>query len=255
SRGKMLVLHLLVDVKDAMGANAVNTICELISPEIEKITGGEARLRILSNLAIHRLVKASAIWKKDLLGEGTIEKILDAYEFAASDQFRATTNNKGIMNGISAVCLATGNDTRAVEAACHSYASFRETGKYLPFAKYSKNENGDLEGEIELPLAVGIVGGATKTLPLAQLSLKIMGVKSASELAETMACVGLANNFAALRALATEGIQRGHMELHARNVAIAAGAEGEQIEKIAEQMAKEKNISSARAKELLTEET
>ncbi len=249
ARGKMLILHVLVDVRDAMGANAVNSICEHISPEIMKITGGEVRLRILSNLAIHRLVKAKAIWKKELIGEEAMEKILDAYEFAANDQFRCTTNNKGIMNGIGAVCIATGNDFRALEAGAHSYASI--SGKYLPLAKYQKNNEGDLVGTIELPLAVGIVGGATKTLPLAQLSLKIMQIKSANELAEIMACVGLANNFAALRALATEGINRGHMELHARNVAIAAGAKGTDIERIAEQIAKEKNVRVERAKELL----
>lgn len=252
-RGKMLILEILVDVRDAMGANAVNTICEHLAPEIEKITGGKVRLRILSNLAVHRLASAKAVWKKEIIGEEAIEGILDAHEFAVNDQFRCTTNNKGVMNGISAVCLATGNDTRAIEAACHSYASWKGNGKYLPFATYSKNKKGDLEGEIELPIAVGIVGGATKTHPLAQLSLKILGVKTAQELAEIIACVGLANNFAALRALATEGIQRGHMELHARNVAIAAGAKGGLIDEIAARLAKENNVRVERAKEMLQE--
>ncbi|MEK6953610.1 MAG: hydroxymethylglutaryl-CoA reductase, degradative [Candidatus Micrarchaeota archaeon] len=250
-RGKMLILDLLVDVRDAMGANAVNSMCEHLAPEIEKITDGKVRLRILSNLAVHRLAKAKAVWKKEIIGKDAIEGILDAYEFAANDQFRATTNNKGIMNGISAACLATGNDTRAIEAACHSYASWKGKGKYLPLAAYSKNKKGDLVGEMQLPIAVGIVGGATKTHPLAQLSLKILGIKTAQELAQILCCVGLANNFAALRALATEGIQRGHMELHARNVAIAAGAAWEMVDKVAAQMAKEKNVRVERAREIL----
>ena len=252
-RGKMLIVEILVDVRDAMGANAVNSICEHLAPEIEKITGGKVRLRILSNLAVHRLAHAKAIWKREIIGEEAIEGILDAYEFAANDEFRCATNNKGVMNGVSAVCLASGNDTRAVEAACHAYASWKGKGKYLPFAEYSKNKSGDLVGEIELPIAVGIVGGATKTHPLAQLSLKILGVKSAQELAEIMACVGLANNFAALRALSTEGINRGHMELHARNVAIAAGAKGKMVDEVAAQLAREKNVRVERAKELIYE--
>ncbi len=250
-RGEMLIVELLVDVRDAMGANAINTICETIAPEIESLTGGKVRLRILSNLCIRRISKARAVWKKEGVGEDVIEGILDAYEFAANDQFRATTNNKGIMNGIEAVCLATGNDTRAVEAACHSFAAWKQKGKYLPLAAFTKNKNGDLAGEIELPLAVGIIGGATKTHPLAQLSLKLLQVKTSGELAEIMAAVGLANNFAALRALATEGIQKGHMELHARNIAIAAGAKGKLVDTIALQMAKEKNVRADRAKELL----
>ncbi|MBI5225452.1 hydroxymethylglutaryl-CoA reductase, degradative [Candidatus Micrarchaeota archaeon] len=250
-RGKMLSLQVLVDCRDAMGANAVNTICELLSPEIEKITGGKVRLRIISNLAIHRTVKVTAVWKKELLSEPTIEAILDSHEFALNDVFRATTNNKGVMNGISAVCLATGNDTRALEAGAHSYASYKNNGKYLPLANYSKNKSGDLVGELEMPLAVGIVGGATKTHPLAKLSLKILQVKSAVELAQIMTCVGLANNFAAIRALSTEGIQRGHMELHARNIAVAAGAKGAQIDQVANKMVLEKNIRLERAKEML----
>lgn len=252
-RGRMVILQILIDVRDAMGANAVNSICEHISPKIEEISGGKVRLRILSNLAIHRKSTSKAVWKKEIIGEETIENILDAYEFARNDVFRATTNNKGIMNGIDAVCIATGNDFRALEAAAHSYAAYKEVGKYLPLATYKKTKDGDLEGELEMPIAVGIVGGATKTHTLAQLSLKILNIKSASELAEIMCCVGLANNLAALRALSTEGIQRGHMELHARNVAIAAGAAGKQIEKIAKKMAEEKNVRVERARELLKE--
>src|SRR3989344_3582020 len=221
-RGKMIILHLLVDVRDAMGANAVNTMCERISPIIEEISGGETRLKIISNLAVHRTVKAKAVWGKEALGEETIERILDAYEFAANDEFRACTHNKGIMNGIDAVVIATGNDFRAVEAGCHAFAS--RSGKYKPLTKYSKDRKGNLIGEIEIPMAVGIIGGATKTHPLAQINLKILGVKSASELAEIIASVGLAQNFAAMKALATEGIQRGHMKLHAKNIAITAGA-------------------------------
>ena len=245
----MLIVHLLVDVRDAMGANAVNTMCERISPVLEEITGGKARLRILSNLAVHRTAKAKAVWKKEKIGGEAIEAILDAYKFAAADQFRATTHNKGIMNGVDAVAIATGNDFRAVEAGAHSFAAYKK--KYSPLTKFYKNKSGDLVGEIELPLAVGTVGGATKTHPTAKIAVKILGVKGAQELAEIMAAVGLANNFAAMRALATEGIQRGHMKLHAKNIAIQAGAEGTKVEEIAKQLAEEKNINVGRAKEII----
>ena len=248
-RGKMIRFHLLVDVRDAMGANAVNTMCERISKDIEELTGGEVRLRIITNLAIHRTVKATSIWKKETLGEDTIEKVLDAYEFAANDKFRACTHNKGVMNGIDAVVIATGNDFRAVEAGMHAFASM--TGKYLPITKYYKNTNGDLVGEIELPLAVGLVGGATRTHPTARINIKILGVKKANELSEIIASVGLAQNFAAMRALATEGIQRGHMNLHAKNIAVQAGATGKQIDEVASQMITEKNINETRAREIL----
>jgi len=248
-RGKMIRFHLLVDVRDAMGANAVNTMCERISKDIEELTGGEVRLRIITNLAIHRTVKATSIWKKEVLGEDTIEKVLDAYEFAANDKFRACTHNKGVMNGIDAVVIATGNDFRAVEAGMHAFASM--TGKYLPITKYYKNTNGDLVGEIELPLAVGLVGGATRTHPTARINIKILGVKKANELSEIIASVGLAQNFAAMRALATEGIQRGHMNLHAKNIAVQAGATGKQIDEVASQMITEKNINETRAREIL----
>ena len=245
----MLIVHLLVDVRDAMGANAVNTMCERISPVLEEITGGKARLRILSTLPVHRTAKAKAVWKKEKIGGEAIEAILDAYKFAAADQFRATTHNKGIMNGVDAVAIATGNDFRAVEAGAHSFAAYKK--KYSPLTKFYKNKSGDLVGEIELPLAVGIVGGATKTHPTAKIAVKILGVKGAQELAEIMAAVGLANNFAAMRALATEGIQRGHMKLHAKNIAIQAGAEGTKVEEIAKQLVEEKNINVGRAKEII----
>jgi hydroxymethylglutaryl-CoA reductase len=191
------------------------------------------------------------VWKKDAIGDEVIEDVLDAYEYAAADIFRASTHNKGIMNGIDAVVIATGNDWRAVEAGAHAYAAYG--GKYLPLTKYAKTASGDLLGQIELPMAVGLVGGATKTHPLAKIAVKILGVKSARELAEIIASVGLAQNFAALRALSTEGIQRGHMELHARNVAVMAGAAGAKIDEIAAKMIAEKNIRSDRAKELLAE--
>ena len=257
-RGKMVIVVLDVNVLDAMGANAVNTMCESLAPQLEELTGGKARLRILSNLASKRLVRAKAVWlKKDLeesakgeiKGEEIVEGILDAWAFAYADPYRAATHNKGIMNGIDAVAVATGQDWRALEAGAHSYASL--SGKYLPLTKFSKDKNGNLVGEIELPIAVGLVGGATKTHPLAQIALKILGVKTAKELACVMASVGLANNFAALRAMVTEGISKGHMKLHAKNVAASAGAEGKQIDAIAEKMISEKNVSFSRAKEIL----
>ena len=250
-RGEMLVIHLLVDVRDAMGANAVNTMAEAVAPFLEEITGGKARLRIISNLADRRIARAKAIWSKDILGEELVEGILDAYAFAEADQYRCTTHNKGIMNGIDAVVIATGNDFRAVEAGAHSYAA--RNGKYRSLTKYYKNGDGDLVGEIELPVAVGTVGGATRTHPIAKIALKILGVKTAKELGEIIAAVGLAQNFAALRALASEGIQRGHMELHATNIAVLAGAKGDEIDEVAEQMIKEGNINVQRAKEILEE--
>jgi len=249
--GPIVVVHLLVDVRDAMGANAVNTMAERIAPEIERLTGGKVRLRIISNFAVNRLARASAVWKKEVIGEDTIKGVIQAYEFAEADQYRCTTHNKGIMNGIDAVVLATGNDFRAVEAGAHSYAA-RET-RYQSLTKYHVNGNGDLVGEIELPIAVGIIGGSTRTNPIAKVALKILGVKSSMELAQVIACVGLAQNFAALRALATEGIQKGHMRLHAKNIAVTAGADGEMIERVAELIVKEGSISVQRAKEVLGE--
>ncbi len=252
-RGKMLIVHIIVDVKDAMGANAINTMVEYLAPFLEELTGGRSRLRIISNLAEKRLVRARAVWKKKDLGEDVIEGMLDIYHLAKNDPFRAATHNKGIMNGIDAVAIATGNDWRALEAGAHAYASYKagSSSKYQPLTKYEKDGKGNLVGSIEIPLAVGIVGGATKTHPVARIGLKILGVSSAGELAEIMACVGLANNFAAVRAISKEGIQRGHMELHANNIAVIAGAKGDLVEKIAEQMIKEKNITVARAKDIL----
>jgi hydroxymethylglutaryl-CoA reductase len=251
-RGNMIVVHLLVDVRDAMGANAVNTMCETVAPLLEELTGGHRRLRIISNLADRRLARAKAVWSKEVLGEETIEKILDAYELAVNDRYRCATHNKGAMNGIDAVVLATANDFRAIEAGAHSYAA--RDGKYTSLTKYYKDEHGNLVGEIELPLALGLVGGATKTHPIAKIAVKILGVKSAKELAQIVASVGLAQNFAALRALATEGIQHGHMRLHARNIAIIGGAETkEEIDAVVKKMIKEKKINANRAKEILEE--
>ncbi len=250
-RGSMLIVHLLVDVRDAMGANAVNTMSERIAPLLEEVTGGEARLRIISNLADRRLARSKAVWGKETLGEEVIERILDAYEFAANDHYRCTTHNKGIMNGIDAVVLATANDFRAIEAGAHSYASMN--GRYEPLTRYSKDEDGNLVGEIELPLALGLVGGATRTHPVARIAVRIMGVKSTKEFAEVVASVGLAQNFAALRALANEGIQKGHMKLHARNIAVNAGATAEEAHAVAGRLIGEKNISVSRAKEILEE--
>ena len=248
--GKLLVVHLHVDVRDAMGANAVNTMCEALAPSLEELSGGKVCLRIISNFATERTASASATVKKeDLGGDGVVDGIVAAYALADADVYRAATHNKGIMNGVSAVVLATGNDTRAVEAGAHSYAA--KDGVYKPLSRYSKNSDGDLECEIELPVAVGLVGGATKSHPTAQFSVKLLGVKTASELGEVLAAVGLAQNLAALRALATEGIQRGHMELHARNIAVLAGAKEGDIDRIANQMIEEKKIRVDRAKELL----
>lgn len=250
--GKMIIVHLLVDVRDAMGANAVNTMCEAVAPLIEEITGGKVFLRIISNLAVYRLARAKAIFSKEAIGgEEVVDGVLQAYAFAAADPFRCATHNKGIMNGVIGVALATANDTRALEAGAHAYASMGEV--YRPLSRWSKTPDGDLLGEIELPVAVGVIGGATAVHPIAKISRKILGVKSAAELGEVMACVGLANNFAAMRALATEGIQRGHMKLHARNIAAMAGAEGELIDIVAARLVAERKIRIDRAKEILEE--
>ena len=248
-RGDMLIVHLLVDVRDAMGANAVNTMAEAISPKLEELTGGKTRLRIITNLAVHRKARAKAVWSREVLGEDAIENILDAYSFAVGDQFRCATHNKGIMNGIDAVTIATGNDFRAVEAGAHSFGAF--TGSYTSLTRYEKDKEGNLVGSIELPMPIGTVGGSTRTNPMAKIALKILGVKSAKELGEVMAAVGLAQNFAALRALANEGIQQGHMKLHARNIAVIAGAEGPIVDMVAKQMISERNINVGRAQEIL----
>ena len=256
-RGPMIVLHLVVDVRDAMGANTVNTMAESVSPLVEKVTGGTVRLRILSNLADLRLARASvrltpeALKTRERSGEEIIEGVLDAYTFAAIDPYRAATHNKGIMNGIDPVVVATGNDWRAVEAGAHAYAC--RSGRYTSLTTWERDTAGALIGTIEMPMPVGLVGGATKTHPLAQLSLKILGVKSAQELGEVAVTVGLSQNLGALRALATEGIQRGHMALHARNIALVAGATGDEVDLVAKRMADEHDVRTDRAAALLEE--
>ncbi len=250
--GPMVVVHLIVDCRDAMGANAVNTMAEALAPRVEEITGGRVYLRIISNLADKRLARAKAIFKADEIGgHEVVDGIILAAELAKVDPYRAATHNKGIMNGVTAVVLATGNDTRAVESGAHAYASIR--GRYQSLTCFEKNKDGDLVGTIELPVAVGLVGGATRVHPVAKTAVKILGVKSADDLSRIIASVGLCQNFAALRALASEGIQRGHMSLHAKNVAVQAGAKCDMIEIIAARMAAERRISVDRAAELMKE--
>jgi hydroxymethylglutaryl-CoA reductase len=250
SLGPMLIVELYVDCRDAMGANAVNTMAEAVAPMIEQLTGGRVYLRIISNLATKRMAKAwCTVPKESLGGEAVVDGIAFASAFAAADPYRAATHNKGAMNGIIAVILATGNDHRAIEAGAHAYAALNRP--YTAISKWIKNKNGDLEGSIELPMAVGLIGGAVKTHPVARIAMKILNVKTANEFAEVLAAVGLAQNLGALRALANEGIQRGHMSLHARNIAITAGAKGEMIDLVAEQMIKERRVRVDRAKELI----
>lgn len=252
--GTMVIVHLLIDTGDAMGANAVNTMAEAVAPYIEEITGGSVELRILSNLADHRLVRARAVWKKeDIGGQEVVDKILNAYAFAEADPYRATTHNKGIMNGIVPVVIATGNDTRAIESGAHSYAARK--GRYTSLTTWEKDENGDLVGSIEMPMAVGLVGGATKIHPAAKTAVKILGIDTAAELGQIIAAAGLANNMAAMKALATEGIQRGHMSLHARNLANTVGAKGEILETIVKQMVREKKVRLEYAQELFDKYT
>jgi len=251
-KGPMVVPELIVNTGDAMGANAVNTMAEAVEPMVEEITGGKVVLRIISNLADRRLVRATAVFDKEAIGgEDAVDRIALAYAFADADPYRCTTHNKGIMNGVIAVGIACGQDTRALEAGAHGYAS--RSGKYKPLTTWEKNANGDLVGTLEMPMAVGLVGGAAKTHPAARAAIKILGVKTATELAEVMAAVGLAQNFAALRALAMEGIQRGHMKLHARNIAVSAGASGKMIDIVAKKMVEERKIRFDRAKELVEE--
>ena len=250
--GTMVIAELFVDCRDAMGANVVNTMAEAVAPMLEELSKGNASLRIISNLADRRIARATGHFsKEDLGGEEVVDGVVQAYAFAAADPYRCATHNKGVMNGVTAVCLATGNDTRAIEAGAHAYAA--RTGHYSPLTRWRKDENGDLEGFIEIPAAVGIVGGITAVHPAAKISLKILGVKTAKELGEVLAAVGLAQNLAALRALAAEGIQRGHMSLHARNIATMAGAEGDVIDAVAAAMVDEKKVRLDRAKELVTE--
>jgi hydroxymethylglutaryl-CoA reductase len=253
--GPFLVLHLVYDVRDAMGANAVNTAAERLAPLVESITGGRVHLRILSNLADRRLAYAECTIPHTGLAFGSysgsevVQGVIEAWAFAAADPYRAATHNKGIMNGVDAVVIATGNDWRAVEAGAHAYAA--RDGRYTSLSTWSQDADGNLVGRLEMPMAVGIIGGATRVHPASQAALKLMGVKTAAELAEIIISVGLAQNLAALRALATEGIQRGHMSLHARQVAIAAGAQGDQVSQLAEQLVVEKTVRIDRAEEIL----
>jgi hydroxymethylglutaryl-CoA reductase len=255
--GPFLVLHLIYDVRDAMGANAINTAAERLAPRLEAITGGHVHLRILSNLADRRLARArcmiplQSLAFDDYKAEDVRDGIIAAWAFAAVDPYRAATHNKGIMNGVDAVVIATANDWRAIEAGAHAYAA--RQGRYTSLSTWGRDPQGNLVGTLEMPMAVGIVGGATRVHPSAQAAIKLMGVRSAAELAEIIVSVGLAQNLAALRALATEGIQRGHMSLHARQVAIAAGAEGDAIERLAEQLVAESTVRIDRAQEILNQ--
>jgi hydroxymethylglutaryl-CoA reductase len=256
--GPMLIVHLIYDTRDAMGANALNTAAEAISPLLEEITGGRAHLRILSNLADQRLARAVCRIPLEALafdafgGDRVRDGIIAAWAFAEADPYRAATHNKGIMNGVDAVLIATGNDWRAVEAGAHAYAA--RSGRYTSLSRWWVEEDGALAGELEMPLAVGIVGGATRVHPTAKACLNVMGVSSARELAEIVVSLGLAQNLAALRSLSTEGIQKGHMSLHARQVAIAAGAQGEDVQRVAQQMVSEGTVRLDRAQEILRRE-
>jgi hydroxymethylglutaryl-CoA reductase len=248
--GDMVVLHLIVDTRDAMGANTVNTMAEALAPQIESWTGGRVYLRILSNLADKRLVRArTKITKEALGGEGVVDGIICAHAFADADPYRAATHNKGIMNGVSAVILATGNDTRAIEAGAHSYAV--RDGRYRPLSVWERDAEGNLVGTLEMPMAVGFVGGATKINPISQVAMKILGIQSAVEMGAVIGAVGLAQNLAALRALSTEGIQRGHMSLHARNIAVMVGATGAEIDEVARRLVADRMVRADRAKAIL----
>ncbi|MGA8710824.1 MAG: hydroxymethylglutaryl-CoA reductase, degradative [Thermoplasmata archaeon] len=261
-RGTMVIVHLLVDARDAGGMNAVNTMCEALAPEFARLTGGRVVLRIISNLAVHRLARAHAVFPAELLktdtatGAEVVDAILDAYAFALADPFRCATHNKGIMNGVSAVVIATGNDFRAIESGAHTYAAWKVAsgGSVIgPLTTYEKDKDGNLVGTIEIPAPVGLIGGATAVHPTAKANVKVLGVKSARELGEVLASVGLAQNFAALRALATEGIQRGHMELHARNLAVSAGARPEEVDRVVERLVKDHQVRFDRAKAIIEE--
>jgi hydroxymethylglutaryl-CoA reductase len=250
TRGPMVIVELQVDCRDAMGANAVNTMAEAVAPMIERLTGGRVYLRIISNLATKRLVRAWCVVPEKSVGGGeVVDGIVNACAFAVADPYRAATHNKGILNGIIAVILATCNDHRAIEAGAHAYAA--RNGQYTSLSTWEKNENGDLVGSLELPMAVGLIGGAVRTHPIAKIAVKILGVKTANEFGEVCAAVGLAQNLGALRALSHEGIQRGHMSLHARNIAVTAGATGELIDLVAAKMVEEHRIRVDKAKELI----
>ena len=248
--GEMLIVELIIDTQDAMGANIINTMCETIAPRTEELTGGKAILKILSNYATRRLVRCKAVFdKSELGGEQIVKRILYAYAFAYSDTYRAVTHNKGIMNGIDAVALATGQDFRAIEAGAHAYAA--RDGTYRSLTRWYETKEGDLAGEIELPMAVGTVGGIASVHPIAKVALKILGVKTSQELAMVLSASGLAQNLAAIRALASEGIQRGHMKLHARNIAAMAGAKGDLIDLVAKRIVEENDININRAREII----
>jgi len=251
-KGSMVIAELIVNTGDAMGGNAVNTMAEAVAPIVERVTGGKVYLRIISNLADRRLIRVSATFDKEAIGgEAAVDGVVYAYAFAEADHYRCSTHNKGIMNGVIAVAIACGQDIRALEAGAHSYAT--KHGGYKPLSTWEKNQDGDLVGTLEMPMAVGLVGGAAKTHPAAKAAIKIIGVKTAIELAEVMGAVGLAQNFAALRALASEGIQKGHMKLHARNVAANAGATGDLVDVVANRMIQEKMIRFDRAKAIVEE--
>jgi hydroxymethylglutaryl-CoA reductase len=248
--GSMIIIEIFVDTKDAMGANVINTMCEAVAPKIESLTEGQVILKILSNYATKRLVKCKGVFPKALIGgDKVLKRILFSYAFAYSDVYRAVTHNKGIMNGIDSVAIATGQDFRAIEAGCHAYAC--KDGQYRSLTKWYQNSEGDLVGEIEIPLAVGIIGGITNIHPLVKTCLKILDITSSQELAMIIAAAGLAQNFSAIRALSDEGIQKGHMKLHSKNIAKIAGALNDQIERIAQQMINEENISVSRAREII----
>ena len=253
--GPMVITHLLVDCRDAMGANAVNTMAEAVAPRLETITGGRVYLRIISNLAIYRKTRATAVWPSEFLGgEEVVDGIIEAFSFACADPFRVATHNKGIMNGIDPVVIATGNDWRAIEAGAHTYGQWKEG--HGSFTNWEKTVDGDLKGTIEIPMAVGLVGGATATHPTAKACVKILDVKipgGASELSQIICAVGLCQNLGALRALASEGIQRGHMGLHARNLAVQAGAKESEIDKVAEMLKRSGTVRADVAEKFLSE--
>lgn len=250
--GAMVVTHLIIDTRDAMGANAVNTMAERLAPDLARWTGGRALLRILSNLADRRVVRARATWTCDVIGgEAVRDAMIAAFQFADHDPYRAATHNKGIMNGVSAVVLATGNDTRAVEAGAHAFAA--RTGRYRSLSAWEVTADGDLTGTLEMPMAVGLVGGAVKIHPTARALLAILQVSTAEHLARIIAAVGLAQNFGAMKALSTEGIQKGHMSLHAQNVAFAVGAVGEEVGAVARRIIEQKAINEEAAGQILAE--
>ncbi len=255
--GPMLIVHLLVDVRDAMGANAVNGMAEAIAPRLESLTGAQSCLKILSNYTTERRVRAAVEMSAEEIATDVAAAVEVATEvekasaLAEADPYRAATHNKGILNGIDAVLIATGQDFRAVEAGAHAWAS--RNGRYTALATWTRTAGNGVRGELELPLSVGIVGGITKVHPVVKVALKILGVQSASDLARVAAAAGLAQNFGALHALATEGIQRGHMSLHARNIAAVAGAGPHEIADVARAIVAAGAVNEGAARVALTE--